>query len=87
LVSKLGCLDFEPRSCINSVARNSHLQKSIRWGSRSTDQWTPQVRAERRGLGWHAVGGMLKLDKKAPSPLLYHLDFIVGRVEGGLPSM
>jgi hypothetical protein len=44
------------------TARNySHLQKSIQWGSRSTDQW-------RRSPDWHTVGGMLESDKMSPRP-------------------
>jgi hypothetical protein len=34
----------------------------------------------------NAQGHVLELDKKAPSPLLYHLGFIVRLEEGGLPS-
>jgi hypothetical protein len=81
MVSELRGLEFEPGPRINYVARNSHLHKSIRWGLRSIDQWTPHVRTERRGSGWHAIGGMLKPDKKAPSPLLYHVGFMVGMAE------
>jgi hypothetical protein len=39
-----------------SAARNySRLQKSIRLGSRSTEQW-------RQSPGWHTVGAMLEPD-------------------------
>jgi hypothetical protein len=37
--------------------------------------------------GWHAVGGILEPEKKkAASPLLYYLGFIVGLTEWALPS-
>jgi hypothetical protein len=31
MISEPGGLEFEPRPHTNSAARNSHLQKSIRW--------------------------------------------------------
>jgi hypothetical protein len=68
MVSELRSLEFEPGPRINYVARNSHLHKSIRWGSRSIDQCTPHVRMEQRGSGWHAIGGMLNLIKRPPRP-------------------
>jgi hypothetical protein len=39
-----------PGHAYSATCNYSYLQKSIRWGSRSIDQW-------RQGLGWHAVGG------------------------------
>jgi hypothetical protein len=50
VISELGGIEFEPQPHINSDTRNFCLQKSIRWSSRSVDQWTPHTQVERRVL-------------------------------------
>jgi hypothetical protein len=71
---------LSPGHAYSAMRNHSRLQKFIRWGLSSTYQW-------RRSLGWHAVGGILESDKKAPSPLLYHLSFMVGLTEEVPSSM
>jgi hypothetical protein len=74
-------IDFELRPHINYIACNSHIQKSIRWGSRSINQWTLHAQVEQRGTGSYAVGEILEPDKKTHSLILYHLDLIIGLAE------
>jgi hypothetical protein len=54
-------LSSSPDHTYSVVSNYFHLQKSTRWGSCSTNQW-------RLSLSWHAVGGMLKPDKRPPRP-------------------
>jgi hypothetical protein len=49
--------------CANSTPTS---EKSIWWGSRSTDQWTPHAQAV--GPDWHVVGGILEPDKRPFTP-------------------
>jgi hypothetical protein len=84
MVSELGGLEFEPQPRIYSLCVIPAYRSP--YGGARVAQTSGLPRTERRGPVWYVVWGMLEPDKKTPSPLLYHLDFIVELTEGGLPS-
>jgi hypothetical protein len=66
MVSEVVGLELEPCATYSTVHNYSHLQKSIRWGLCSTDQWP-----ERRSRGWHAIGLILEPYKRSPRLFLF----------------